>query len=166
MACASRTRRGKFCENWRAHRNVTLTVISGRRRAELQHFIGIQNMKYMGLYGWESNGNKKLPYPVREALARTLIQLLTELPAYPGVWIEPKRSSFSVHLKGASGETQRQVRQQVKKRVRPLRETLQVMANLRDVEVAPVVDWRQGDRGAEISRRARHARSPADLFWR
>jgi trehalose-phosphatase len=128
-----------------AHPKVTLAVISGRQRAELQRYIGVRNVKYMGLYGWESNGNERLPFPVRLALARTLVELLGELPSYPGVWIEPKRSSFSVHLKTASGETQRQVRQQVKRRVRPLRETLQVMANLRDVEVAPLSIGNKGE---------------------
>jgi trehalose-phosphatase len=63
------------------------------------------------------------------------------------VWIEPKRSSFSVHLLGASAETQRRVRQQVKKRVKPLRKTLRVMTNLRDVEVAPVSI---GDKGVAV----------------
>jgi len=63
------------------HRNVTIAVISGRQRAELRHFIGIHKLKYMGLYGWESNGNKKVPFSVRVTLARTLVELLTELPA-------------------------------------------------------------------------------------
>lgn len=129
------------------HRNVTLAIISGRQRSELQRYIGIRKMKYMGLYGWESNGNKKIPFPVRVALVRTLVSLLAELPSYPGVWIEPKRNSFSVHLLGASPETQRQVRQQVEKRVKPLRKTLKVMTNLRDVEVAPVSI---GDKGAAV----------------
>jgi trehalose 6-phosphate phosphatase len=129
------------------HRNVTIAVISGRQRAELRHFIGIHKLKYMGLYGWESNGNKKVPFSVRVTLARTLVELLTELPAYPGVWIEPKRNSFSVHLKGASGETQRRVRGKLKKRVALLRDTLQMMTNLRDVEVAPLSI---GDKGAAV----------------
>jgi trehalose 6-phosphate phosphatase len=129
------------------HRNVTLAVISGRRRTELQRYIGIRKMKYMGLYGWDVNGKRKLPFPVRLALVRTLVELLAELPAYPGVWIEPKLSSFSIHLKGASAETRRQVRRKVRKRVEPLRETLQVMANLRDVEVAPLSI---GDKGVAV----------------
>jgi trehalose 6-phosphate phosphatase len=130
-----------------SHPDVSLAVISGRQRAELQRLIGIPKMKYMGLYGWESTGNKRLPFPVRVALARTLMSLLAELPDYPGVWIEPKRSSFSVHLKSASPATQRQVRRQVKKQVSALRETLQVMGNLRDVEVAPRVI---GDKGVAV----------------
>jgi trehalose 6-phosphate phosphatase len=129
------------------HRKVTLAIISGRQRAELQRYIGIPNMKYMGLYGWENNGKKKIAFPVRVALVRAMVSLLAELPSYPGVWIEPKRNSFSVHLLGASAETQRQVRQQVKKRVRPLRKTLRVMSNLRDVEVAPVSI---GDKGVAV----------------
>ncbi len=130
-----------------SHRKVTLAVISGRQRAELEHYVGIRKVKYLGLYGWQSNGKKRMPFPVRLALARTLVEVLNELPSYPGVWIEPKGNSFSLHLKGASGETQRQVQRQLRKRVKPLRETLRVMANLRDVEVAPVAI---GDKGLAV----------------
>jgi len=84
-------------------------------------------MKYMGPVRWESNGNKKVPFPVRVALVRALVSLLAELPSYPGVWIEPKRNSFSVHLLGVNPETQRQVRREVMKRVKPLSNTLRVM---------------------------------------
>jgi trehalose 6-phosphate phosphatase len=121
-----------------ARRNVTLSIISGRQRAELQHYIGVQKVKYMGLYGWERSDNQKVAFQIRVALARTLVSLSTELRAFPGVWIEPKRNSFSVHLKGVSQATRRRVRQRVMKRVRPLLGTLQVMANLRDLEVAPL----------------------------
>jgi trehalose 6-phosphate phosphatase len=130
-----------------AHPNVTLAVISGRRRAELQNFIGIGKLKYMGLYGWENKGHKSVPFYVRVALARTLVELLADLPAYPGVWIEAKRNTYSVHLLGASPETRRRMRQRVSKRVRPMRQTLRVMENLRDVEVAPVVI---GDKGVAV----------------
>ena len=130
-----------------ARPNVTLAVISGRQRAELEHFIGIRKLNYLGLYGWERKGNEKTPYSARLALVRALQSLLAELPAYPGVWIEPKRNSFSVHLKGASPETQQQVRQAVGESVKPLRKTLQVMANLRDLEVAPVAI---GDKGVAV----------------
>lgn len=130
-----------------AHQKVTLTVISGRQRAELQRYIGLRKMQYMGLYGWENNGNMMAPFPDRVALVQALLGLLAELPAYPGVWIEPKRNTFSVHLKDASGETKRQVVQQVRKRVQSVHQTLKVMANLRDMEVAPVSI---GDKGVAV----------------
>jgi trehalose 6-phosphate phosphatase len=130
-------------------RNVTVVVISGRQRVELQDFIGVRNVKYMGLYGWENRANRKARFKVRVALARTLVDLLAVLPAFPGVWIEPKRNSFSVHLKGASVETQRRMRIAVKERVKPLRHVLQIMQNLRDIEVAPLSI---GDKGAAVRR--------------
>ncbi|HEX3375264.1 MAG TPA: trehalose-phosphatase, partial [Candidatus Acidoferrales bacterium] len=122
-------------------------IISGRRRADLQRYIGIRKIKYMGLYGWENKKNKKVPYPERVALAQTLVDLLAELPAYPGAWIEPKLNSFSVHLKGLKPEAQSKVRQAVKRRVEFLPGTLQAMNNLRDVEVAPVSI---GDKGIAV----------------
>jgi trehalose 6-phosphate phosphatase len=129
------------------NRKVELVIISGRRRADLQRYIGIRKIKYMGLYGWENKQNKKVPYPERVALAQTLVDLLAELPAYPGAWIEPKLNSFSVHLKGLNGEVQSKVRRAVKKRVEFLPGTLQAMNNLRDVEVAPVSI---GDKGIAV----------------
>jgi trehalose-phosphatase len=129
------------------HRNVVLVVISGRQRADLQHYIGIRGIRYMGLYGWECSGKMRIPFPVREVLAHTLVSLRAALASYPGVWIEPKHNSFSVHLLGTSSETQRQVRLLVKKHLKPLEKTLQEMENLRDVEVAPVAI---GDKGVAV----------------
>jgi trehalose-phosphatase len=120
------------------HPKVELIIVSGRRRADLQRFIGIRNIKYLGLYGWENKNNKKLRIPERLALKQTLMALLAELPAYPGAWIEPKNNSFSVHFKGLNVETKRELQQAVKKRVALRSETLQAMTNLRDVEVAPI----------------------------
>ena len=83
----------------------------------------------------------------REITLTHSAELLADLPAYPGVWIEAKRNTYSVHLLGASPETRRRMRQRVSKRVRPMRQTLRVMENLRDVEVAPVVI---GDKGVAV----------------
>lgn len=146
---------GVYVEDWTRdvlkrlaeHPRVTLAVISGRRRAELQHYIGIRNLKYMGLYGWESGKNKALPFQERLALARILVELLGDLSAFRGVWIEAKHNSFSVHLLGVDPETRQRVRQQVKKRIWPVRDTLRVMVNLRDIEVAPISI---GDKGEAV----------------
>jgi trehalose-phosphatase len=89
--------------------HVELIIISGRRRADLQKFIGIRKINYMGLYGWENKNNKKLNYSERVALTQTLVALLAELPAYPGAWIEPKKNSFSVHVKGLKSGTKREL---------------------------------------------------------
>ena len=115
---------------------VTLAVISGRRRAELQRYIGIHEAEYLGLYGWEYEGKPRLISPVQVALFHAHANLLGELEKYPGVWIEPKQSSFSVHLLGTSAKIQRCVRRKVRALLEPLHEKLHVFENLRDIEVA------------------------------
>ena len=130
-----------------AHPSVTLVVISGRRRAELQQFIGVRRLKYLGLYGWESDGNKRVSFDARVALARALVELLNDVRLFPGVWIEPKRNSFSIHLLAAGPEARRGMREQVQRRIQPMRDVLKVMSNLRDVEVAPAAI---GDKGVAV----------------
>jgi trehalose 6-phosphate phosphatase len=128
-------------------RGVTLVIISGRRRAELQHFIRLPNLTYLGLYGWESNGRIRLPFSVREALACTILDVAAQFPAKSGVWVEPKGGTFSVHLLGASAETRRRVRELAEKLVRARRGILKLIANLRDLEVTPALI---GDKGAGV----------------
>jgi trehalose-6-phosphatase len=44
-----------------AHSNVHVTIVSGRRRAVLMRYLKIPGLKFMGLYGWESEGKVSLP---------------------------------------------------------------------------------------------------------
>ena len=130
-----------------ARPEVTIAVISGRRRAELQHFIGIPKIKYMGLYGWERYGSARLSAPALAALERARKVLAPKLPTYPGVWVEPKGMTFSIHLLGSSAESQERVRQVVKTSLRPWQRVLRVMSNLRDIEVVPASI---GDKGKAV----------------
>lgn len=151
----ARTRR--VLQKLAARPEVTIAVISGRRRAELQHFVGIPKIKYLGLYGWERNGSATLPASTLAALARARKWLSAELPSYPGVWIEPKGMTFSIHLLGSTAESQRRVRRTVKTRVRSLQRVLRVMWNLRDVEVLPVSIGDKGEAVRKILGEARFA---------
>lgn len=119
------------------HPRVTLVVVSGRRRAELLQYIGIRGIRYFGLYGWEHSAAAALPSPVLRALRRARTSLQRHLHAYPSVWIENKRSSFSVHLLDAPPALQPRVRRELRALLKPFRRTLRIVENLRDVEVLP-----------------------------
>jgi trehalose 6-phosphate phosphatase len=119
------------------HPRVTLVVISGRRRAELLHYIGIRSIRYFGLYGWERSTTTSLPSSVRQALRGARLQLERHLRAYPSIWIENKRSTFSVHLLDASPTLQRRVRRELRALLKPFRRVLRIVENLRDVEILP-----------------------------
>lgn len=119
------------------HPRATLVMISGRRRAELLEHVGIRGIHYFGLYGWERGAACSLPARVRAALGRARLQLQRHLRAYPSVWIENKRSSFSVHLLDVPAAMQPRVRRQLRTWLKPFRRTLRAVENIRDVEVLP-----------------------------
>lgn len=131
------------------HSSAIVVIISGRRRAELKRHVGVAGLKYLGLYGWEANGRMALPFSVREALVGTILDLIARLPQNSGVWVEPKGGSFSVHLMGVTSEMRTRVESLVARLVKPRREMLKVIVNLRDLEVAPVAI---GDKGAGVRR--------------
>jgi trehalose 6-phosphate phosphatase len=116
---------------------VTLVMISGRRRAELLRYIGIRGIRYFGLYGWERSTRTALPTSALSALRRARKRLQRHLHAYPSVWIENKRNSFSVHLLDAPPALQQRVRRELRALLKPFRRALRIVGNLRDAEVLP-----------------------------
>jgi trehalose 6-phosphate phosphatase len=119
------------------HPRVTVVVVSGRRRAELLQHIGVRGIRYFGLYGWERSAKCALPPRVRQALRRARTELARHLRAYPSIWIENKRSTFSIHLLDALPDLQPRVRRELRALLKPFFRTLRIVENLRDVEVLP-----------------------------
>ena len=119
------------------HPRVIITVISGRRRAELLQYIGIRNIRYLGLYGWENGRKARIPASSRVALRRVQCQLEVCLAAFPGVWTENKRNSLSIHLLSAQPAVQRRARRELRTLVHPFQLDLRLFENLRDMEIVP-----------------------------
>jgi trehalose-phosphatase len=119
------------------HPRVTLVVVSGRRRPELLQHIGIRGIRYFGLYGWERSSTSALPTGIRRTLDRARAKLQRLLHAHPSVWIENKRSSFSVHLLAAPAATHPEIRRKLRAGLKSFRRSLRAVENLRDVEVLP-----------------------------
>lgn len=119
------------------HPRVTVVVISGRRRSELRRYIGLPGIRYHGLYGWERSGQSPLPDMALNGLRSVRTQLSIHLTAIPGIWVEDKRFSLSVHFLGASPPLQRRARVKLRSLLRPFRKTLRLIENLRDAEIVP-----------------------------
>jgi trehalose-phosphatase len=119
------------------HPRATLVVISGRRHAELQCYVGLPGIRCYGLYGWERRGHSPLPSSALVALRSALAQLSTHLSSIPGLWVEDKHFSLSIHFLGVSPPTQRRARHKLRSLLLPFQETLRVIENLRDAEIVP-----------------------------
>jgi trehalose 6-phosphate phosphatase len=119
------------------HPRVTLVVISGRRRSELLRYIGLPGIRYFGLYGWERRGHSPLPHSALNALQSARAQLSIHLSSIPGLWMEDKHFSLSVHFLAVSPTAQRQARRKLRSLLLPFHKTLRVIENLRDAEIVP-----------------------------
>lgn len=128
-------------------KRATVTVISGRRRTELRRCVAVPGLNYLGLYGWERGGKETLSAAAHVALFRAHLVLLKELAVFPGVWIEPKHNSLSVHLLNARPRAQRGARLAVRALMQRFEGALQLFENLRDLEVVP---HRMPDKGAAV----------------
>jgi trehalose 6-phosphate phosphatase len=117
---------------------VLVTVISGRRRGELLHYIAVPNVRYLGLYGWERGRRSAIPRPAQSALRRARVVLCQNLPAFPGVWLEDKSSSLSLHVSAARPIVAAGARRRVAALLRPFREHLRILENVRDLEITPL----------------------------
>lgn len=119
------------------HPQVTVVVISGRRRFELHRHIGLPGIRYFGLYGWERSSRCPLPKSARAALRTARRRVAPYLASIPGAWIEDKRFSFSVHLLDVPRDAQRRARPKLHALLQPFRKHLRLLQNLREAEVVP-----------------------------
>jgi trehalose-phosphatase len=119
------------------HPRVTIVVISGRRRFELQRYVSLPGIRYFGLYGWERTGRPRLPRAAVTTLRAARSRSANHLGSIPGLWIEDKDFSFSVHLLDVPPAAQRRARRQLRSLLLPFQKELCLIENLRDAEVVP-----------------------------
>ena len=119
------------------HPLAKLVVVSGRRRVELLEHIGVPDIQYFGLYGWERDENSVLPGDAREALHEARRRLEPLLKKYPNLWIEDKKSSLSVHLLHVAKVLHERLREELIAVLKPFQKKLRAVGNIRDVEILP-----------------------------
>lgn len=116
---------------------LTLVVISGRPRRELVHYIGLRDIHYYGLFGWERTDHCPFPRFAVRSLQGARRRLTAHLNSVPGIWIEDKRFILSVHLPGVVPVQQRRTRRKIRSLLQPFRKALQAIETLRDMEIVP-----------------------------
>ncbi|SPF55894.1 putative Trehalose-phosphatase [Candidatus Sulfopaludibacter sp. SbA4] len=78
-----------------------VSIVSGRRRADIQTRVGLARVQYLGLHGWENGSTPRLRPEVQSSLDGARRWLAARVQAMPGIRIEDKGAGFSVHYRGA-----------------------------------------------------------------
>jgi trehalose 6-phosphate phosphatase len=119
-------------------RHVRVFIISGRRRASLLRHLGIPGIGYLGLYGWEADSKPPaLPRRMKEALVEARAWLAERSKRHPGLWIEDKQFSLSVHLRDIKVRARPVIRRELDELSRRLRPAIRLFHNRLDSEFVP-----------------------------
>ena len=134
---------------------LTLFVISGRRQADLARQLGIAEIQYLGLYGWEDGHPLHVTESAREALLRAHDWLSLRQSRYPGLWLEDKGVSLSVHVRDVHPGAHPRLRHDLRRLLRHLGPAVRLINNRHDAELVPRA---VGDKGEAVRRVLARAR--------
>jgi trehalose 6-phosphate phosphatase len=127
-------------------------IISGRRRGDIERRIHVRGIRYLGLYGWETEEKLRIPRAAADALRRAHELVTLSLAREPGLWIEDKGVSFTVHFGDASAAKCRRALEIVRRTIRNLQPRPSLSRNSINVEVLPA-GW--GNKGGAVKRELR-----------
>lgn len=127
----------------------SLAIISGRALSDLRERVGLENLIYAGNHGLEISGpgfDFVEPEAARqlEALGELSQRLRVPLRHVPGVEVENKVLSASVHFRRAPAASLAEVREMVEAEVDTVGSPFEVTEGRKVFEIRPRVDWHKG----------------------
>jgi len=90
------------------YRQVSVAIVSGRRRGDLIGQMRLPRVQCWGLFGWERRDSCSLPPRARAELSRARVRLRAALRGLAGVRVEDKGLAVSVHVRGVPAAIARQ----------------------------------------------------------
>jgi trehalose 6-phosphate phosphatase len=129
--------------------NVSLAIVSGRERGDLQAHVGIPGLLYAGNHGLEISGDGFIFVeptavecrPALQSLATLLVERLRPIPA---AVVEDKGLTLSVHYRLVPAEQRDEVRRTVAAALASMQQPLQLTTGDMVYEVKPRGCWNKG----------------------
>ncbi|CBE68591.1 MAG: trehalose-phosphatase [Candidatus Methylomirabilis oxygeniifera] len=133
------------------HPRITVAVISERPINELRRRVGVRNLIYIGNHGWEMwqvgrQAKVIVPRSFQETVARIRSQLVSVVADIPGVLVEDKGLSVSLHYRLLSTELERHLIGRFVCEILPLVRSseLTVLFGRKIIELCPRLNWIKG----------------------
>ncbi|MBZ0160051.1 trehalose-phosphatase [Candidatus Methylomirabilis sp.] len=130
---------------------MTVAVISGRRLNELRRLVRVRNLIYVGNHGLEiwhdgRQAGVNVPRPFQEAVARIRSQLTSLVADIPGVLVEDKGLSVSLHYRLVPTRLEMHLKAMFLRDVLPLVRAsgLTVLHGKKVIELRPRLNWTKG----------------------
>ncbi len=133
------------------HPRITVAVISERPINELRRRVGVRNLIYIGNHGWEmwQVGRQTkviVPRSFQETVAHIRSQLASVVADIPGVLVEDKGLSVSLHYRLVPTELERHLIGRFACEILPLVRSseLTVLYGRKVIELCPRLNWIKG----------------------
>ncbi len=134
-----------------ATRQVQIVVVSGRSLTDVRYRVGLEGIIYAGNHGFEIEGDDLywddlVPMPLQDSIDSLKGQLSKKLSDVPGVWVEYKKSTLSVHYRQVQEEVQSWVKTVVENICQPYleRDIVVLRTGKKVFEIRPSIDWNKG----------------------
>ncbi len=116
---------------------MSVYVLSGRQRADVEKRVAVRGVRYFGLHGWEGPRPAVPPVRVARLLRQAGRQVGRGLAGLRGIWIEKKGPIFVVHARGARETNARRAAKTVREVMRSFTPHLRVMRGNQVWEIVP-----------------------------
>jgi trehalose 6-phosphate phosphatase len=140
----------------KADSRIVLGVISGRSLVDLRERVGVPDIIYGGNHGLEMEGlGQSFLHPAaiaqHDVLASIYRHLVEELSRYPGILVENKGLTLSMHYRRTPDNLMGQVEKRFNRVVAPgiAAGNIKITRGKMVLEVRPNVDW---DKGKVVAR--------------
>ena len=115
-----------------------VAIVSGRRVGDLKALLDVKGLHYFGLHGAEwSGGNARVAPATLSALDDAKQAARRSLQQWPGIWIEDKGLTFSVHYRQAKTAAVKPASLALARMLRPWGDAFHVLNGNRVWEVLP-----------------------------
>ncbi len=143
----------------RLGRRAKVAIVSGRPLAEVRRMVGVPGLAYVGNHGLEIRAGGRTwvhPEAVRRAGAvdRAVSAIEARIPDFPGVFVENKGLTASVHYRLAKPRLRGLLRDIVAEEVRRSRGRIVLSEGKKVFEIRPDVPWDKGRGVRALMRRA------------
>jgi trehalose-phosphatase len=153
-----------------ALRDCEVVIISGRSLQQIKKQVGIKGLTYVGNHGLEIEGpamrfEAMVSLKTQQAMALIKQKVALELTDFPGMILEDKRLTLSMHYRLCPPRKGAAFLKRVRQIVRPFlkAQDVRVGAGKKVVEVRPPIVWDKGKAALWILNQQRKL-FPAEIF--
>lgn len=118
-------------------REVTVSIITGRRQSDVQRRVGLADIDYVGVHGWEGRDSYRSADSTLRLMRQARRFLEPSVFGLPGIWIEDKGAALAVHYRKAEPASVQWARIAVRALTRVFQPALRVVSGKKTWEIFP-----------------------------